>query len=249
MSHVVWATVIGLLAGVLGTATGGLIVMLFRRPSDAAFSVILGFAGGVMLAVTAFDLMPEAFELAGTGWGIGGLVLGAILIALIDLVTPHIHFLSTDRESSRFVRASLFVGIGIAIHNLPEGMAIGAGVVSSQQFGIGLGVLLGLHNAPEGMAMSAPLCRVKGCGWRPVLMAALAGLPTGLGAAIGAIMGAASKIVLALCLGFAAGAMLFVTCDELIPDAQELGVGHSGTYGIVAGVVTGIVLSTVLGMH
>ncbi|MGE5543202.1 MAG: ZIP family metal transporter [Bacillota bacterium] len=239
----------GLFAGVVGTTAGGLVLLLFRRPSDMVFSLILGFSGGIMLSVTAFDLMPEAFGLAGVGWGIAGLVLGAILIGLVDLFTPHIHFLSTDRESSRFARASLFIGLGIAMHNLPEGIAIGAGLSSSARFGVGLTILMTLHNMPEGMAMCAPMCRAAGCSWRMVGMAAAAGVPTGVGALIGVVLGATSPVVLALSLGFAAGAMLFVTCDELIPDAQELGVGHTGTYGIVAGVVAGIALSTIMGMH
>jgi ZIP family zinc transporter len=226
-----------------------MVSLLFRKPSDRVFSSILGFSGGIMLAITAFDLMPESFELAGIGWGIAGLVMGAIVVGFIDLVTPHIHFLSTDKESSKFVRASLLVGLGIAMHNLPEGVAIGAGLISSNRFGAGLGVLMGLHNVPEGLAMSAPLLRVRSSAWRVVAMTTAAGLPTGIGALAGALLGGHSRVALALSLGFAAGAMLFVTCDELIPDAQELRVGHTGTYGIVTGVVVGIVLSTVLGMH
>lgn len=248
MSPVLQGTLVGLFAGVVGTAAGGLVVLFFRRPSDTVFSVILGFSGGIMLSVTAFNLMPEAFRLAGVGWGITGLVVGTILIGFIDLVTPHMHFFSTDKESSRFARASLFIGLGIAMHNLPEGIAIGAGLSSSARFGAGIAALMTLHNMPEGMAMCAPMCRVSGWSWQIVAMAAAAGVPTGIGALIGVILGGASPVILALSLGFAAGAMLFVTCDELIPDAQELRVGHTGTYGIVAGVVAGIALSTVLGM-
>ncbi|NPV71001.1 MAG: ZIP family metal transporter [Firmicutes bacterium] len=249
MSRVVMGAIIGLLSGLVGTGAGGLALRFFGRPSDRVFSIILGFSGGIMLSMVAFDLMPQAFRLASVGWGIAGLVGGALLIGLIDLLTPHVHFMSDDTESSRFVRASLLIGIGIAIHNLPEGLAIGAGYLASERFGIGLAIMMMLHNAPEGMAMSAPMCRVDGCTWKVVGWAAAAGLPEGVGALIGLALGGVSPIVLALALGFAAGAMLFITCDELIPDAQEFRVGHTGTWGIVAGVVTGIVLSTLLELH
>ncbi len=249
MSRVVVGAAIGLLSGLIGTGLGGFALRIFGRPSDMVFSVILGFSGGIMLSMVAFDLMPQAFDLAGVEWGIAGLVGGALLIGAIDLFAPHVHFMSNDKESSRFVRASLLIGVGIAIHNLPEGMAIGAGYLSSQRFGLGLALLMMLHNMPEGMAMSAPMCRVSSCTWRVVGWATVAGLPEGIGALAGMALGGVSPIVLALCLGFAAGAMLFITCDELIPDAQEFRVGHTGTWGIVAGVVTGIVLSTLLEMH
>ncbi|MCL6613489.1 MAG: hypothetical protein K6U03_02520, partial [Firmicutes bacterium] len=98
-------------------------------------SPVLGFSAGIMLAVVAFDLMPEAFAVASIGWGLLGLAAGAGLLAAADLLLPHMHFLSSDEESQRFLRTGLLIGLGIAIHNLPEGLAIGAGFGSSLEFG------------------------------------------------------------------------------------------------------------------
>lgn len=243
-TSVLWAaTIVGFLAGVGGTGLGGLVSTAFRCVSPRVYSVILGFSAGVMLAVVGFDLMPEAIETGGVSNAIIGIVAGVILISMLDRL-PHTHFLATDRESSRFVKAGVIVGLGIAMHNLPEGLAIGAGYYSDRALGLGLGLIIAVHNFPEGMAMACPM--ILG-GMRPrrvIAATAIAGLPMGFGAMLGVLLGAMSPGWLSICLGFAAGAMLFVTCDELIPDAQELAQSHSGTYGIVAGVVAGIVFTS-----
>lgn len=236
-------TAIGTLAGVLGTGLGGLLIAVLPRLNRGALSGVLGLSAGIMLSVVAFDLMPEAFAVAGVWWGLLGLTLGAALLTLVDLVTPHMHFLSTDEESRRYLRTGLLIGLGIALHNLPEGLAIGAGYGSSARFGLSVAVLMAIQNAPEGMAMACPLCQVPGRRWRSVVYTLLAGLPMGLGAFIGGLLGRVSPVLLSVSLGFAAGAMLFITCDELIPGAQELKQGHSGTFGIVLGVMIGVAVS------
>lgn len=97
--------------------------------------------------------------------------------------------------------------------------------------------------------MACPLCLTDVPPWRIAGWTFLAGLPMGLGAALGGLLGRVSPILLAVSLGFAGGAMLFVTCDELIPDAQELRRGHSGTFGIVAGVILGVAVSMLSRVH
>ncbi len=136
----------------------------------------------------------------------------------------------------------ILLGLGIALHNIPEGLAIGAGYASSDQLGLELALIMGIHNLPEGVAIAAALdaggCRKS----KTMLITALAGLPMAAGAFIGAMLGIVSPLVLSVSLGFAAGAMLFVTCDELIPNAQNLARGHSATLGFLLGVVTGILI-------
>ena len=249
MPELLAITLIGTLAGVIGTGFGGLAIAFFPKPSKGILSAFLGLSAGIMLAVVAFDLMPESFEVAGAGWGLLGLALGAGLLTLTDLLTPHVHFLSTDEESKRYLRTSIVVGIGIALHNLPEGLAIGAGFGSSARFGLGVAILMAIQNAPEGLAMACPLTMTSVPPWRIIGWTLLAGLPMGVGALLGGLLGHVSPILLALALGFAGGAMLFITCDELIPDAQELRHGHSGTFGIVFGVMLGIAISMLSRVH
>lgn len=242
LSPVVAATLIGCLAGIGGTGAGGVFSVLVRCLSSRMYSVILGVAAGIMLAVVGFDLMPEAIAVGGLQWAIAGMVSGAALVSLLDLL-PHRHFMSTDR-SSRFIKTGLVVGLGIAMHNLPEGLAIGAGYAVDATFGLGLALVIALHNFPEGMAMACPMIIGGVQPLKVVGATAAAGLPMGIGALVGSLLGSVSPVFLSLNLGFAGGAMLFVTCDELIPDANELASGHSGTYGIVAGVIAGIILTS-----
>lgn len=198
-----------------------------------------------MISVVAFDLMPEAIESGGLVLAIGGLIAGVILVSLLDLL-PHTHFMASDRESSRFYKTGVIVGLGIAMHNLPEGLAIGAGYAHDVTLGLGLALVIAVHNFPEGMAMACPMVIAGMKPLRVVLATMAAGVPMAIGALLGSLVGGMSSGLLSLCLGFAGGAMLFVTCDELIPDAQELGSGHSGSFGIVAGVVVGILFTSLL---
>lgn len=239
------ATLIGLIAGVGGTGLGGVFSLMFRRLSSRTYSVVLGFAAGVMIAVVAFDLMPEAIEAGGVKIAIVGILSGVGLVSLLDRL-PHRHFMTTDRESSRYVKAGVIVGLGIAMHNLPEGLAIGAGFESDPSLGLGLAIVIALHNFPEGMAMACPMVIGGLHPLRIVGATVVAGVPMAIGAFAGSLLGSVSTTFLSFCLAFAGGAMLFVTCDELIPDAHELASGHSSTYGIVAGVIAGILLTSLL---
>jgi ZIP family zinc transporter len=237
------ATIIGLVAGVTGTGAGGVVSLFFRRVSGRGYSIVLGFSAGVMISVVAFDLTPESIENGGVWVAVAGLVSGVVVVALLDLL-PHTHFMSSDSESSRFYRAGVIVGLGIAMHNLPEGLAIGAGYCHELGLGIGLALVIGIHNFPEGLAMASPMVIAGVRPGRVVLATVAAGLPMGVGALAGAAIGSLSPMMLSISLALAGGAMLFVTCDELIPDAQELGSGHSGTIGIVAGTIVGIMFTS-----
>lgn len=233
--------------GVVGTGAGGLIVSFKGNPSSKLLSLFLGYSGGVMVSLVAFDLMPEAIELGGTLLPLAFMVVGAVTIMIFDMLLPHSHHFACDEESMRFTRTAYVVAMGIAMHDLPEGLAVGAGLASGSSLGFRVAALMFLHNMPEGMAVAGPLVCIGRKRSNVVLVSALTGLPSVAGAAMGALFGTLSPQVLSASLAFAAGAMLFVTFDEVIPDAEELSEGgHSGTLGAVAGVMTSIVLSQLL---
>ncbi|MEW5784165.1 MAG: ZIP family metal transporter [Bacillota bacterium] len=242
LDFVILVTMIGLMAGVVGTGSGGLVSYLLRKPTTSFLSAILGFSAGVMLVVVFMELLPEAIEIGGSLYGVIGLLLGIIILLLLDVYFPHQHHFSGECHQSRFRKVGVLLGVGIALHNIPEGLAIGAGYVSSSTLGLGLAVIMTIQNIPEGVAMAAAMCIGGIRNGRVVLATALAGLPMGLGALGGALIGSISPFFLSIALGFAAGAMLYIICDELIPDAQTLSSGHSATLGIVVGVVIGIFL-------
>ncbi|NLG86018.1 MAG: ZIP family metal transporter [Firmicutes bacterium] len=249
MSYVTTVTIIGTLAGVVGTGLGGLISIIAGNRRDSTLGFVLAFSGGVMLSVVFADLFPEALRLGGIPTSLVGLSLGIALLLLLDLYLPHSHFLSlgcNDRHS-RFLQSSLLLGLGIAMHNLPEGLAIGAGYAVSEHLGLGLAIIIAIQNVPEGMAMGGPMKAACIDDRHILLWSCLAGVPMGLGALMGAALGTVSPRMLSLALGLAAGAMLYITFDELLPEAHELSSGgHASTFGAMVGAVLGLLLILLL---
>jgi len=246
LNEILTITLIGLGAGVIGTGSGTLIALLFRHPGKTLISFILGFAGGIMMAIVLVDLMPEAIEAGNFVSAFAGLLVGSLFILILDLKMPHFHFFETTEDMARFIRTGTILGLGIAMHNLPEGIAIGASYIASPALGFTLALTIALHNIPEGIAMACPLC-AGGMRLRWILLyTAMAGLPMGLGAFMGASLGMVSPLFLSLALGFAAGAMLYIIFGELIPGAQTAGNGHAGTFGAVFGTIAGILLLSLI---
>lgn len=253
----------------LATGLGALFVVIFGRPSVKFLSVMLGFAGGVMLSVSAFELLPEARELGGSVAAVVGVVAGAVMMMLLDVVIPHIHrgFRSSEglpaaeaaatnelvvngrltdgRRSgelscNNLLRCGIFLVIGIALHNLPEGLAIGAGYTSSSALGAVIVVSLALHNVPEGMVTAAPLLLGGMQRWRVVLLTTIAGLMTPIGTAIGGLLFVVSKGLVGGALAFAAGAMVYIVSDELIPQSHQYH-SHAANVGLIVGFLSGFV--------
>jgi len=246
-----YTTIVGSAAGILGTGLGGAIGFLLNDPGNRFLSTLISFSGGLMIAVVCFDLLPEAFEIAGLPVGIVGIVLGVLLVISLDELLKRGMRVSrgkTKRKGhlSSYLHTGILLGVGIAIHNFPEGLAIGSGFTAVQSYGIALSMLIAIHDIPEGIAMATPM-RIGGLGKLKVfLLAVLAGIPTGIGAFIGYLLGEISPLFISLCLGFAAGAMLYITCSELIPESYDLHRGRMTGLGLIAGAILGIVISSVL---
>ena len=262
------------IAGVGGTGLGGLIGAMLQKDSNRTVSLLLSFAGGVMLSVVCFDLVTEAIE---TGVGvmvvIGAVALGVAVIYLlnywIDRSTnpevPHIdehhpktaddlkelihsdhyeqHFAKKDNKFALFV-AGMVMACAIALHNVPEGMTIGASYASNDgvmgSSALVLAVLIGLHNIPEGMAVSVPLISGGMGKTRAVLMTALSGVPTIIGALLGFLIGEIGILGLALSLGFASGAMLYVVFGEILPQAILMYHSKLPAFSAIVGILVGL---------
>ena len=246
MPFIIYVTLIGLLSGVLGTMSGGFAVLFIRKIKDQFLCIVLGISAGIMTVIVFLDLIPEAQEVGTTFTSILGLILGIGLIAFLDLKFPHHHFSLQKNGNASYYKMGLLLSIGIALHNIPEGLAIGAGFIASDSLGYSLSILMALQNLPEGLAVATAL-GLSGMGGLKILgITALAGVPMGIGAFIGAYLGTISDNVLSISLGFAAGAMLYIVFDELIPDSHEKNEGHNAIIGIIGGVLIGIMITTLL---
>lgn len=282
MSVFWWVVVITAIAGVGGTGLGGLIGAVLRRDSTKVVSLLLAFAGGVMLAVVCFDMIPGAFSPEGSVDDmplmlvVGGIIFGYgiiyLLNALIDKHTnpeiQHIdsnhpktaddldelihadHFEHHARSKSNnhdlFI-AGVVMAAAIALHNLPEGMVIGASYASDISgitggAGFIIAIVIGLHNIPEGMSVSVPLISGGMKFGRAVAITALSGAPTIIGAVIGYSLGILSPVWLSISLSFAGGAMLYVVFGELLPESFLMWKSKAPGAFALLGTLIGVVL-------
>lgn len=249
MNRMLAVTLIGFISGMVGTGLGGVMVFLLKNPGKKFMGTLLGFTGGIMLAVVCFDLMPHAFEIGGMITGFAGILFGVAAVFIADSIMPEVPEIKTMSAgfSKSFVKSGILLGLGIAFHNFPEGLAIGSGFAAANSMGLSLAIVIGLHDMPEGIAMAVPL-RIGGYNrLKIVIYTILAGIPTGIGALLGALLGDISTVFVSLCLGFAGGAMLYITCGELIPKTQTIYRGRIPTIGTLIGILVGFYITRVLG--
>ncbi len=249
---------LGSLAAGLMTAVGALPVLFGRTPSQASRDLLLGFAAGVMLAASFFSLIIPALDAAegqhhSTAMSAGvvcvAILLGMAAVALLNRWLPHEHF-AQGREGPEVAslrRVWLFI-LAIAIHNLPEGLAVGVGFgAEGAAAGLPLAIGIGLQNAPEGLAVAVALLGEGYSRWRAWGIAALTGLLEPLGGVIGAGVVGLSQVLLPWALAFAAGAMLYVISHEVIPETHRSGHQQKATMGLALGLVIMLYLDVTLG--
>ena len=282
MDLFLYITLVTLISGVGGTGLGGIIGALFRSDSNRIVSLLLSFAGGVMVSIVCFDLLTEAVESARTISNyavfivIAATIVGIAVVYLLNLIidrrtrpeVPHVaqtdhpathdgldelihadhlaqHRKQHDSRAALMV-AGIVMACAIALHNLPEGMTIGAGFATQpdQIFGAGmiLAVLIGIHNVPEGMAISVPLISGGMNKAFAILITAASGLPTVLGAWFGFWLGDIGPLGLTLSLGFASGAMLYVVFGEILPQSILLYRSKLPAFSAVVGILLGLLI-------
>ena len=254
MSLVATGLLASLLAG-LATGVGALPALFFKEVSDRLMSTLLGGAAGVMLAATSFSLIVPGIEHGDFLWpGFGvyvvafGIMLGAVCLDLVDRLLPHEHFIiGHEGPSSRMKRIWLFI-IAITIHNFPEGLAVGVGFGSGDiAKGTSLAIGIGLQNMPEGLAVALPLLGLGYSRLKAISIATLTGLVEPVGGALGVGAVTVFQPILPLGLAFAAGAMLFVISDEIIPETHAKGRSRLATFGVVIGFVIMMSLDNLVG--
>ena len=264
------------LAGIGGTGLGGIIGALFKRDSVKTVSLLLSFAGGVMISIVCFDLIQSAIDTGACIYIVSlGILLGVITVYLlnlyIDRTTNHevrhigknhpstadnldeiihsnhlsAHLKRRDTRLSLFI-AGLIMASAIALHNLPEGMTIGASFANTKGSLEGsaliLSILIGLHNTPEGMAISVPLINGGVKRRKAILITAISGAPTIIGALIGYYIGDIGVLGLALSLSFASGAMLYVTFGEIIPQSILMYRSKLPAFSVILGILVGLIV-------
>ena len=244
----------------LATGAGALPGLYFRNLSRRTLDALLGFAAGVMLAATSFSLVVPGVRYGETIYGsavvavaamVGGMLLGAVFLDRMDKWLPHEHFFKGHEGPSSSLRKTWLFVIAITLHNFPEGLAVGVGfgggTEESVREGLGLAVGIGLQNMPEGLAVFLPLLREGYGRGRALWIATATGLVEPIAGLLGAALVAVFAPVLPIGMAFAAGAMLFVISDEIIPETHRGGNERLATFGVMVGFVVMMAMDNLLG--
>ncbi|MEA3346899.1 MAG: ZIP family metal transporter [Candidatus Auribacterota bacterium] len=247
MNLILTGSLASLLAG-LATGIGALLVFFVRKVSDRFLDASLGFAAGVMLAATSFSLIVPAIEVGGIWKTVIGIILGAVFLIYAEKFTPHMHHVTGVKgPSAKLSKLWLFI-LAITIHNFPEGMAVGVGFGGGDiKAGTALAIGIGLQNIPEGLAVALPLLREKSTRAKAFLIALLTGLVEPIGGFLGISIVSVGEFLLPYGLAFAAGAMLFVISEEIIPETHSRGNDREATIGVIIGFIIMMVLDNIFG--
>ena len=264
------------LAGIGGTGLGGALSGLFKRDSVRTASLLLSFAGGVMTAIVCFDLIQSAIKTNTSILTICfAIAFGVLVVYLLNFIIdthtdsevkhiskkhPHtadnldeiihsnhlsVHLKKHDTRMA-LLGAGTIMACAIALHNLPEGMTIGASYANTKSVMEGsaliLAVLIGLHNIPEGMAIAVPLINGGIKRRFAILITALSGAPTIIGALLGYWLGDIGPLGLALSLSFASGAMLYVVFGEILPQSILMYRSKSPAFAVIIGILIGLII-------
>ena len=252
------------IAGICGTGLGGLVsAILFKKPSETMTCWLLSFAGGVMTSIVCFGLVPEAFELAGIGIGITGLVTGILVIMILSRIVDTVTRVKGDElklhhtpeglyheseiihNKSKMLRSGILMLTAIGLHNIPEGLAIGAGGSHDLRLGLLLAIMIAVHNIPEGMAIAAPLLAGGVKHRKVVFLTALSGAPTLLGGIIGLLIGSISDTAVAISLSAAGGAMLYIVFAEMMPQSIVMTKDRKASIITLFGILIGLIITRI----
>ena len=193
-----------------------------------------------MTAIICFELIPEALEIADLMVVILGIIFGIIMMIICDIFVDKKFNKNTKTAKNSLLKTGIIVSIGLAIHNFPEGLAIGSGYEASVRLGLSLAIAICFHDLPEGISMAVPM---KSGGMKVskvIYYVVLSGITTGVGAFFGAIVGGISQEIIALCLAFSAGAMIYIVSGELTPESSKLYQGRMSAIGNLIGFIIGV---------
>jgi len=248
----------------LMTTLGAALVFLFRRQINTGVQkVLLGFAAGVMIAASVWSLLIPAIEetesAGGVGWipAAGGFILGIAFLMVLDYLLPHLHpgARKTEGLPSSWKRTTLLV-LAVTLHNIPEGMAVGLSFALAAQHGgdpalyasaVALCIGIGIQNFPEGAAISLPLRQEGMSSVKAFFYGSMSGIVEPLFGVLVVLVAGGIQPLMPWLLSFAAGAMMYVVVEELIPGAHLGEHSNTGTLGVMGGFLVMMVLDVALG--
>ena len=239
----------------LGTALGSAFVFFMKKDMPAwVQKVLLGFASGVMVAASVWSLLIPSMDMGASVWpAVTGLLGGFAFLLLIDYITPHMHVTGEKEGPQSHLSRTTMLALAVTIHNFPEGMAVGvaiAGALSSDfsmAGALALSLGIAIQNVPEGAIISMPLRAAGNSRWKAFGVGSLSGIVEPIGGALVLLLASAVTGMMPWLLAFAAGAMLYVVVEELVPEASQGPHSNLATIGFALGFALMMVLDVILG--
>jgi len=245
MNIIAIGTLASLIAG-LATVLGALPVLFIRKVSEKFIDTSMGFTAGVMLAATFFGLILPAIKIGGVWQVSAGILLGTIFLIIMEKAVPHIHRVAGRQGPPvRLSKVALFI-LAITIHNFPEGLTVGVGFADQNiARGIILAIGIGIQNIVEGLVVALALVKDNTKLLKAFLVASFTCVVEPIGGFLGISVVSLSQYFIPYGLAFAAGAMLFVISEEIIPETHSRGNTREATIGIILGFVLMMILESI----
>ena len=257
-------TILGFSIIFIMTTLGSSLVFFFKKDiSQSVNSMLLGLAGGIMVAASIWSLIIPSIDMSEATFGkfawfpaATSIIIGGLLLALLDKIVPHMHNGTHQEEGPRsHFSKSMKLFFAVTLHNIPEGLAVGfafgaaavTGDTAAYISALGLAIGIGIQNVPEGAAVSLPMKQVTGSSKKAFLFGMGSGVVEPLSAIVGFFLASHLIMLQPWLLAFSAGAMLFVVAEDLIPDANLSENPHTGTWGFMIGFIIMMILDVALG--
>jgi ZIP family zinc transporter len=230
---------------VLGPVIGSSIGVI-GRPSIGYIRIMMSFAAGVMLSISFLELIPESIALSSVLVGVCGVGFGAVVMYGLDRLIPHIHPQLCAQENGRNLeRTSVYLILGIFLHNFPEGMAVAIGSVTEIKVSFAIALAIAIHNIPEAVCTSAPFFHTTGARWKSFFVSSSTAVPIVVGYVMARyLFQQISPAVIGFIIGATAGLMIYITADELIPNGCA-GPGHQTIFALMGGIIFVIILGAI----
>ena len=241
MDPAIFIVIISVLGPIIGSIIG-----VAKKPSLMYMCNMLCFAAGVMLGISFLELIPESIRISSVGICVAGILMGALIMYGVDRIIPHIHpELCTQEQGCNLQRTSIYLILGIFLHNFPEGMAIAIGAVTGTKVSLIIALAIAIHNIPEGICTSAPYYHATGNRLKAFLISSSTAVPLLIGYLLARyIFDSITPGVLGFIIGATAGLMIYITLDEIIPNSCA-GNDHSTIFSLLTGIIFVILLGLI----
>ncbi|MDR2940372.1 MAG: ZIP family metal transporter [Clostridiales bacterium] len=216
----------------------GIIFSYFtKKIADNFIGALMGFTGGLLLSFICFEILPTAFIACGLYFSIAGILLGVVFSIFVEN-----RFDYTNIHNNKLLKTGTLIGLGMSLHNFPEGMALGSMLRINYNLGIKFSVLIAIHCLPEVLAICIPLRKAGFSSYRLFVYGLLLSLPMAAGALLGGFITSISGALIALSLSFAGGVMLYISCGQIIPESKNFYNSKITTIISCFGFITGILM-------